>query len=209
MHACICMHAYACMHACMHAYAFFYYQPEATRCHFWYKASPQALLQRLEARRSSFQDANAGALASWNSTAQLLVVATKLEDLLCIKSGTSSFLVDNKKMHTHACICMHAYACLHMHACICMPAYAFMHVHAYACMHMHACNACICICICMHACACMHMHGCRNLASKAYRKSGEFGVEIGPFGTQVSPQGQNFEGKSMVVMKTAENLEIL
>ena len=78
---------------------------------------------------------------------------------------------------------MHAYACLQC-----------MHMH----MHMH-----------MHACACMHMHGCRNLASKAYRKSGEFGVEIGPFGTQVSPQGQNFEGKSMVVMKTAENLEIL
>merc|ERR1711963_1055170 len=70
-----------------------------------------------------------------NSTAELLVVATKLEDLLCIKSGTSSFLVDNKKKHTHACICI--YAC----ACIC--------VHAYACLHM---NACICISICMHAC---------------------------------------------------------
>ena len=45
--------------------------------------------------------------------------------------------------------------------------------------------------------------------SNAYRKSAQFGLEIGPFGTKLNPQGQNFEKNSMVIMKTAENLENL
>ena len=33
---------------------------------------------------------------------------------------------------------------------------------------------------------------CRNLGSQAYRTSGQFGFEIGPFGTKLSPHGAEF-----------------
>ncbi len=63
----------------------------------------------------------------------------------------------------HACLCMHARACMLVCACLCLHACACMLVPACLCVHACACML-VPACLCMHACACMLARACNSLS---------------------------------------------